>query len=193
MKKKTVVALIGRARSGKDTVADYIADQLGCNKHALATPLKELVCAMFEIDMETLDKYKNEQYSLKAQKLDRESYNIFEYPIDVSFRHILQRCGDAQKAFFGLDVYMQKLALKMQDEDTVVVSDVRLVEEQRWLIDNTNVTFIKLHRNAEIGRDSAHRTESETDKLYHDYEIVNDGTIDELYAKIDIILNSPTN
>ena len=185
---KRVYAIIGRARSGKDLSADYICEKLSCKKHALATPLKELVCGMFGIDMETLDTYKNEDFRLKAQKLDRESYNIFEYPIDVSFRHILQRCGDAQKNLFGLGVYMQKLAEKMQNEDTVVISDVRLLEEQKWLQQNVDVTFIKITRNVEIGRDSAHRTEVETDKLKYDYSIDNNGTIEELYAKIDTIL-----
>ena len=185
---KKAICIVGRARSGKDTSADYIAKKLGCNKYALATPLKELVCAMFEIDMETLDDYKNEGFRLKAQRLDRETYDIAEYPVDVSFRHILQRCGDAQKNLFGLGVYMQKLAEKMHGEDTVVISDVRLLEEQKWLQQNVDVTFIKITRHAEIGHDSRHRTEVETDKLKYDYLIDNNGTIEELYAEIDAIL-----
>ena len=187
---KKVYAIIGQKRVGKDTTADYICEKLKCKKYALATPLKELVCAMFEIDMETLDEYKNEGFRLKAQRLDKETYAIADYPVDVSFRHILQRCGDRQKAFFGLDCYMRKFHEKLLQEDVIVVPDVRLIEEQKWLMAHTDVTFIKVHRSVKTDIDSAHRTEKEVDKLGYDYLINNNGTKAELYAKIDTILNN---
>ncbi len=185
---KRVYAIIGQKRVGKDTAADHICEKLECNKHALATPLKELVCAMFEIDMETLDDYKNEGVRLKAQRLDKETYAIADYPVDVSFRHILQRCGDRQKAFFGLDCYMRKFHEKLLHKDVIVVSDVRLPEEQKWLMAHTNVTFIKIVRNVKQDIDSAHRTEVEVDKLGYDVLVDNNGTKEELYAKIDKII-----
>ena len=184
---KKVYACIGQKRVGKDTAADYICGKLGCKKHALATPLKELVCNMLNINMEALDKLKNEKWSMWAlsEEEDNEMANI-----KVSFRSILQRCGDSQKEFFGLDCYMRKLHEKLLHEDVIVVPDVRLLEEQKWLMAHTDVTFIKIVRSVKMDNDSAHRTEVEVDELGYDVLIDNDGTIEELYVKIDEVIGT---
>ena len=183
---KRVIAIVGEKRVGKDTVADYLCESLGCKKHALATPLKELVCNLFDISMVELDYLKNEEWNLQASTVSAEdelahTLNFME----VSFRSILQRCGDSQKEFFGLDCYMRKLHDKLLHEDMIVVSDVRLVEEQIWLMNNTNVTFVKIVRNVKQDKDSTHRTELEVCKLGYDHSIENNGTFEELYAKVD--------
>jgi len=190
---KKIYAVTGRARSGKDTVADYIAFKLNCNKYALATPLKDLVCSMLNISMEQLDKYKNEKWELSAEEsIDFNDVDIVcgIDSLNVSFRSILQKCGDEMKAFFGIDCFMKKLHMKMLEEqnDCSVISDVRLLEEQKWLAANTNPVFIKIVRDTEDDKDSGHRTESEVDSLGYDILISNNGTIDELYEKIDKII-----
>ena len=181
---KKIYAVTGKARSGKDTVADYIAFKLNCNKYALATPLKEMVCNMLSVSMGELDVFKNEKWAVHAA-----SGNHFE-ELDISFRSILQKCGDEMKAFFGIDCFMRKLHMKMLEEqnDCSVISDVRLLEEQKWLAANTNPVFIKIVRDTEDDKDSGHRTESEVDSLGYDVVIYNNGTIDELYEKIDKII-----
>ena len=63
---KTVFSIIGKKRSGKDTIADYICQKKGCKKYALAKPLKDLVCNIFGITMEQLDRYKNEAWGFDA-------------------------------------------------------------------------------------------------------------------------------
>lgn len=203
---KKVIAYIGKKRVGKDLAADYTAKKLGCTKYALATPLKEMVCSMLNITMEELDKYKNENWNLLSYKsllLDMKDRNIIKDRItysshdphkvvcddvDISFRSILQKCGDEMKAFFGIDCYLQKLHSKLLMEDTMVVSDVRLKEEVKWLIAHTNPIFIKIERDVILDHNSAHRTEKEVDELGYDVLVENNGTIEELYAKLDKII-----
>lgn len=186
---KKVYAVVGRKRVGKDTVADYICEKLSCKKHALAQPLKDLVCNMFGITLEQLDKYKNEGFNLEAYYPEvYDPDTMLHSPVDVSFRAILQRCGDSQKRFFGLDCYMRKLHEKLIHEDVIVVPDVRLKEEQEWLMNNTNVTFIKIVRNVNTDRDSAHRTEQEVDKLGYDVLVDNNSSFEDLYKQIDNII-----
>lgn len=179
---KKVYCLIGRKRVGKDTAADYISEKLYCPKYALATPLKELVCNLFSIEMEELDRYKNEEWDLVAANSNGRQN------LQTSFRSILQRCGDSQKNFFGLDCYMHKLHEKMLGDNVVVVSDVRLEEEQKWLTVNTDPIFIKIVRDVEQDVDSTHRTETEADSLGYDVLIENNGTIEELYEKLDKVI-----
>lgn len=42
-----LLAMYGRARSGKDTAADYLAQQLGLYKYAFAEPLKTMLKSVF--------------------------------------------------------------------------------------------------------------------------------------------------
>ena len=182
MKKKTY-CIIGRKRVGKDLTADYICKKTGCKKYALATPLKEMVCNMTGITMEQLDRFKNEHWDFDVSREDRLG------ELNISFRSILQKAGDEMKGFFGLDCYMRKLHEKLLDEEELAVPDVRLGEEQEWLLNNTNPIFIKVVRDVEKDKDSSHRTETEVDKLGYDILIENNGTIEELYEKIDKILS----
>ena len=188
---KKTYCILGKKRAGKDTCADYICKKLKCKKHPLAKPLKELVCNMFGITMLQLDEYKNEHWDFSASWLlpSGEPGEVADFKaLTISFRSILQTCGDSQKEFFGLDCYMRKLHEKLLHEDVIVIPDVRLLEEQKWLLNNTNPTFIKVVRDVEKDNDSEHRTESEVDKLGYDVLVENNGTIDELYEKIDKIL-----
>ena len=181
---KTVYCVIGEKRVGKDTVADYICSKTGATKFPLAEPLKELVCNVFQISMEDLDKFKNEYWDIKCRSKERLEF-AEKSLLDVSFRSILQKTGDSMKEFFGLDCFMKKVHQKLLNESVAVIPDVRLKEEQEWLTTHANPIFIKIVRDIEKDKDSQHRTEIEVNKLGYDILVENNGTIDELYKKID--------
>lgn len=178
---KKVYAIIGQKRSGKDTTADYICSKLNCNKYPLAQSLKELVCNIFNISMEKLDEYKNEKWDLFAMDWE------LQKRLNISFRSILQKTGDSMKDFFGIDCFMKKFYQKLLNDnrDYAVIPDVRLKEEQDWLIIHSSPIFIKIIRDITQDTDSTHRSETETNKLGYDILIENNGTIDDLYKKID--------
>ena len=178
------------ARAGKDISADYICSKMGCNKYALATPLKELVCNLFQISMEDLDKFKNEHWSIDAYELLTPVYDDTDYRrLNTTFRSILQRAGDSMKEFFGTHVFMSKLHEKIKDEGMIVISDVRRITEQEWLMSHRDTVFIKIERNTEKTQDSNHPTEVEVNELSWDYKVSNNGTIEELYEQLDLILS----
>lgn len=189
MKSKKCIAILGRSRSGKDSCADYLCSKLGCNKYALAAPLKELVCNLFQISIQDLDKFKNEHWSIDAYDILSTNYYESDYRrLDTTFRSILQRAGDSIKDFFGISVFLSKVHEKIKDEDLVVISDVRLKEEQAWLMSHRESIFIKVERPTPFTKDSLHRTETEADSLSWDYLIVNDGTLEDLYKQLDLII-----
>lgn len=43
----TIVSIVGKKRSGKDTMADYMVDKLGARKYALAYPIKLVLCRAY--------------------------------------------------------------------------------------------------------------------------------------------------
>lgn len=182
---KKVYAVIGRKRTGKDTVADYMCNKLGAKKYALATPIKKWVAKMLNITLEELDKYKNEGWELRANP---NMLDINSEILDISFRSVLQNAGENMKDFFGPECFMRKSHEVIVNNDITVIPDVRLELEQKWLMANTDVVFIKIIRDTELDGDSGHKTETESDGLGYDVLIENDGSIEELYAKIDLII-----
>src|SRR5699024_2038029 len=82
----------------------------------------------------------------------------------------------------------------------VVVSDARQENEIKWLKDN-GFTLVKVEASEAIRKQRAkregddvtdeqfeHRTEQFVDSVEVDYVIVNDGTLDELYRKVDEVM-----
>ena len=188
-KMKKVYAIIGRKRTGKDTVADYMCERLGAKKYALATPIKEWVAKMLGITLEDLDKYKNENWNMSAFRDNKTTQLERCAMVDISFRSILQNAGENIKDFFGLECFMRKSHEVIINNDTTIIPDVRLKIEQDWLIANTNVTFIKLIRDTELDKDSLHKTETETDSLGYDCLVDNNGNLEDLAKQIDLIIN----
>ena len=184
---KRVIAIIGKKRVGKDTASDFLCDKLGGTKIALASPIKETLCDMYNISLEQLDLYKNEQFGFVATKTDYDNGN-YETGVSTTWRSMLQKLGDWYKKVFGLDFFMRMWHQKSLDIDgPIIVPDVRLKEEQEWLLRHTDPIFVKITRDIPSDKDSTHRTETESDSLGYDVLIENNGTIEELYKKLDDI------
>ena len=183
---KTVYAILGAKRCGKDTIADYIKSKVDATKLACAAPLKRVVCAMFGITQEQLDKWKNEKYTFYAVAPDgtKELMNC-------NFRSVLADGGVAMKEELGTD-FFTKCAHKTMLESasgTFVVPDLRMQDEHDWFQKAPCETvFIRVKRDVEKDANSTHITETELEQLGYDVLIENNGTIEELYAKIDAII-----
>ena len=183
---KKVYSILGRKRTGKDTVADYITEQVGAKKLACAAPLKRIVCAMFGIHQVQLDVWKNEKYKFFAESPSGERVLM-----DCDFRSVLADGGVAMKEELGTDFFTKCAHKEMLEsgEGVFVVPDMRMKEEHEWFLRAPcDTTFIKIVRNVKKDSNSAHITETEVDMLGADIVIYNNGTLDELYAKIDRII-----
>lgn len=195
---KHTIAITGQKRSGKDTSADYLAGVFEYQRLAFADPIKDILCHTLGISRETLDDFKNNPETHKVEGI--ESYGVcidnsledsVEFSIDM--RQILTNFGDAMKKQFGEDIWANKLVKDalFWDVDKLVVPDLRYLNEYQYLKEySEKLIVIKIHKDG-LGEDS-HSSEQEYKSIPADYEIYNNGSIQELHNKLNKIVSECT-
>lgn len=95
----------------------------------------------------------------------------------------------------NIDVWVNALMRRFRSDDFVVISDVRMANEQNAVKKRDGVVvFVTSTRQASniarlmAGRSVSHATERDLDGVEPDYVIDNDGTLEELSAKVDELL-----
>lgn len=186
-----VIALVGEANSGKNTVADIIESKYNnvCTI-AFADPIKCILSTMFGI---TVD---------KVNELKRDTKGKFKYisPIQTyctgkSMRHLLQRLGTDTREKGDLpesiwrDIALMKLSEMMLNNASIaVVTDLRYIKEYEMLLENFDVEVIQINRECTIHDE--HSSEQEWKAIKPNIIIDNNGTIDELAAIVESYMDS---
>ena len=175
-----IIGIAGKARSGKDTTGTYLLNKLP-NSISLsyAYPLKKEVSDMLGITIEQLDYYKNNNIL----------YN------NINIRKLLQDTGTKNRE--NDDLYYTKLLNNKIEECinkgyiNIIITDVRFIIEADELrrFGGDTTTIIRLIRNNKTIKESNHISEQEIDYIRPDYTIYNNSTLDNLYTRIDRIIN----
>ena len=156
-------------RSGKDTVANYIIEKYG-----------------FE--------------HLKFSKGVNEIYNKYNYIDDdgVKNRQALQGIGQGLRKAIGENIWINYTLSQYDPSKNTVISDVRqdnefiaLRERGALIILVTTSPDVQKERLIQLGESVDEHMNHETEHIPEslaDIEIVNDSSLEELYQKIDEIL-----
>lgn len=176
-----VVGVTGFARSGKDTVADYIIDNdKDLLKYSFANPLKNAVSSLFNIPREELDG-------------DNREVKLPEW--GLSIREILQLFGtESMRNVFGEDFWIKKaqhaVDSALGDNSTfgIIISDVRFENEAQFCRDNG--ILIHVSRSGADGNVgvSGHASEGGIQIDTSDYIIENNSSLEDLYKRVDEII-----
>ena len=120
------IGLAGKSGSGKDVVADYICEQYGYRKVAVADAIRDEVADfLFEIFDNTQDTHFQDGPHVDAIR-DAFMQMVYEKPTPHAMRILLQWWGTEYRRSQDSDYWVKQLVAKMPEEDFVVVSDVRL-------------------------------------------------------------------
>lgn len=174
----TRIALCGKLRSGKDEVAAHIAlKHAGFFRLAFGTALKDAYHGLFPW-----------------------------VPKDPKPRAGYQSFGQEMRRLYGDDLWIRHVARDVEILEkvygcrSIVITDLRQQNEYEWCRANgftiVRVTAPDAERLARARKagddfdesDLTHDTEMHVDEFAVDYEIVNDGTLDELWAKVDDVM-----
>lgn len=181
--KNKVIGITGKARSGKDTISDYIREEdLNVVSYAFANPLKDAVSKLFDIPREDLDGDNREEI-------------LPEF--GLSIRQILQRFGtESMRNVFDTDFWINKAKRsinKIVEEYPnikIVISDVRFENEADFCRENGILIHVsKPDADGNVG-DLGHASENGVQFQIGDYHISNDGSPEDLYNKIDVLLET---
>lgn len=173
-----LIGLTGKARSGKDTVADYLAEHYRFKTTAFAKPIKDGCKAMFGLTDEHV-------YG------DLKEVVIPEY--GCSPRQMLQWCGtEFGREMVHPDIWLMQVrhqweAMRETAAETfhsgLVVTDVRF-ENEAELIRKLGGFVVHVER-PDAQTIASHSSESGVRWSSLDGYILNESTLDALYAQVD--------
>lgn len=209
-----VIGITGRIGSGKDTIAEYLIANYGYQRMSYASTLKDAVAAIFHWDREMLEGSTKESREIREQ-VDEWWAKRLDMP-HLTPRWVLQYFGtDVCRKAFHDDIWIASLENKLAKMgDNVVISDCRFPNElsslkrlgattirvergqkPQWYLDALIVSKGKQHPmyNGAIKfleQNKIHASEYSSVGLEYDHEINNDSTLEDLYSKVDSIVNS---
>ena len=209
-----IVGVAGFIGSGKDTIADYLITFKGFRRMSYAEPLKDAIASIFGWDRELLEgttKYSREWRDTIdpwwAERLDI---------AHLTPRWVLQQWGtEVGRRAFHDDIWIASIENKLRSvKDDIVISDCRFPNELKSIKRAGGITIRVLRGANPEWYDSAvalnkgyytagyiearkvledydvHASEYSSVGLDYDYYVENNGTIDELHRKVDLIINS---
>ena len=191
-----LIGICGHAGSGKDTVTNYI-----CTNHentwklAFATPLKKAAATLFGFPLDAFN-------DPKWKEVPEDYWGVSPRQIAQFFgTEMVRETVDKLIPGIGPDFWIHRLIMTLNgadesmdytEDDVAVISDVRFQNEYDWIIDQGGI-IIHLTRPGADGTVGipSHQSEAGIVNMapLRTYELYNLGTLEELYAKVDKIID----
>jgi len=174
--KPTLIGICGPARSGKDTCANALVEQLHFHRYSFADPLKRAAQEMFGLTDEQTwsDEYKDE-------------VNPFW---GITHREMFQKLGtEGGRQLFFTDIWVRRATLQLSRAigfgyNRFVIPDIRFDNEADWLHDFGGTLFYVERPDLEHIKHSSHASENSLDMANVDEIILNDNTRYDLQNQI---------
>lgn len=166
MARPALIGIHGKARSGKDTLCQFMISYHGGYRYGLADPLKAMLKAGFGIDMADPYWETNKEKEIPA--------------LGCSPRYLLQTLGTEwgrQKVRDDIWLLLAQDAL-LRNGPGMIVPDIRFENEADWLRRLGGVV-IHLHRSR-AAPVAAHASENGVLVVPGDIVLSNDGTLEDL-------------
>ncbi len=176
-----LVGICGKAGSGKDTIGDYLIKTYGFKKIALADPIKRLVKDVFALDDHTV-------YDRVAREKPLKNWPNW------TVRKLLQFIGtELFRENIDDAIWVKSLWYKIKNDskNRYAISDLRFPNELNFFKKHAKKDFlcIKVVRPGYTGNVGLKGHASEAYDLKGDIEIINDGSIKDLYNKVDKLVD----
>lgn len=186
-----IIGFAGRARSGKDTSAEYISAQTGLTQMAFADPIKDMICVMLGETRAEFERLKDVEDEIArrigctrrklAQTLGTEwgrdtiNPSLWTILLERRYQDVMDQPG-----------WWVNLKRKCGVYTGVVISDVRFPNETNFVRDNGHVVHI--HTDRDTIQENEHRSEWGVTIEEPDEEIYNTTTLDTLFLQLERII-----
>jgi hypothetical protein len=204
-----IIGVCGFIGSGKDTIADYLVGFHDYRRDSFAGTLKDAVAAVFGWDRELLEGRTPEARAWREQ-VDAWWANRLNMP-NLTPRWVLQYWGtEVCRKGFHDDIWIAALEARLsRRSDNTVISDVRFPNEiasirnaggkivwvkrgelPSWCIMAVKANSGDIVAQTKLKELGVHVSETAWVGTDFDYEIDNNGTIEELYTSIKNLVQS---
>ena len=176
---KTIIGIHGKPRAGKDTIANHLVSKYGFLRYGAGDPVKRATAAMFDIDVQNL-------YDDKL----KDSMNDFW---NMPYRVMAQKVGkESSRDVFGEDFWLRHVEKRLKslpdDVPGLVMADIRYPNEAVWVRQRGGLVLFVERANRPLAANEQHAAEQGLDPSLADVIIPNNGTVEELWAKVDLIV-----
>lgn len=176
----TVIGLSGYARSGKDTVADYLCTTHGFTKMSFADPMRE---ALYRVN--PLITVGEELWELQGA-VDWFGWEVLKGD-SPQVRPLLQRFGtEFGRDMLGENVWVDLALSQIEEGAKVVFADVRFPNEADAVV-NAGGPVWRITRG-DTKPANAHVSEQAMDDYSFTDHIANEGSLQELYGHIEHLI-----
>lgn len=186
-----IILISGYARSGKDSVANYLCKHYSYQKESFAKPIKEVAKTIFgwndsHVDgdnKETLD----ENWGISPRQF------LQHFGTDFMQEHLCSNFEEF-RTITGRYTWVKSLWERIDINKPYVIADFRFPHEYmklKELCDGSNVPILSIQvtrPNLDKSETHSHKSESHVEYLPKDITIVNDSTLENLYEKIEEFL-----
>lgn len=186
MNKYRIIGITGRKFNGKDTIANYLRDAYDYKQIAFAGPLKEICGKLFGFTNEQL--HGDLKETPDPTWFDLTPRQVLQFVGTNMFRDHMSELHDN----FGNDFWllcarntMEKI-FKEDETAKFVISDVRFPNEVE-MIKQMGGIVLRVSRPSLLSNknNDTHISELLIDELDANCDVINDGTREQLYKKID--------
>lgn len=206
----------GFARSGKDTFAGFLVEELGMNTYALAQPIKDIMCALFGWGEDHRDgSYKEIEmlYSISPETLDAAGiiYNTY----GLNYYEEFHDCWDKLVKLFDIMIKEDDLGytiisprrafqlfgtewgraidddiwLDIAPKENTIITDVRFDNEAKYFKD-LGAQVILIERPGFRPVTNGHASEAGVSREFVDFVVMNDKGLKELQEFAKVVANS---
>jgi hypothetical protein len=195
-----LIGICGFQSAGKDTIADYLVKEHGFIKMSFASKLKDIIATMFGWPRDKLEGLTKEDREWREQ-VDYWWSKTLKMQ-QLTPRYVMQYFAtDLCRNKFHPDIWVKIVEndlnklLEQGTNQNIVISDCRFENEINMII-RLGGKIIQVYRDPPYwfhkyrqGENPneiryIHRSEIEWIRCYRDYDVENDGTIEELHQKI---------
>lgn len=185
-----IIGLSGYARSGKDTVSDYLVANYGFTKVSFAAPMREALYALNPI----VGKYQKlgGSTTIDLQTVINEyggweAYKETQWGDEI--RRLMQRFGtEVGREQFGQNFWVDQAIKAAAQHEKVVLSDVRFPNEVEAIRNSDGVVW-RVHRDG-VGAANRHASETALDDAQFDLHLMNNEDVESLYKTVDVLMGA---
>lgn len=181
-----IIAICGRKRSGKDTVANHLCKLFGYKNVKISDQLKIVVKQLFNFTDNQVELDEKESIDIRWGVSPRQAMQFFGTEI---MQYEIQKLIPNIGRLFWIRSFIERHIKTINENDRFIISDMRFLHEYEEL-KKYNIFVITIERDHVCDHVCDHASEREYLDIPANLIIHNDGTLEELLIKIDNTLST---
>lgn len=183
-----IIGIAGRAQHGKDTIGQVLVARYGYQHAAFADKVRELALVINPTVVHDMNG--KMMFSRLSDLVEVYGWNGAKKLPEV--RRLLQSIGEGARQVLGDDVWINALFATIDPNANYVITDVRYQNEVDAIRNRGGVVWRVVRPGFDNGVDANHPSERNVALLDVDVDITNDGSVEELQAKVVRLMDGAT-